>query len=458
MHNLTDTIIAVSSSAGARTIIRVAGSDAFNTVSRLLGGIDLSKKRAAQNVSIQIEDDFCVRAILYTFPAPASYTGDNICELHCLCCNEAVERIYQKLIDLQCVPADGGEFTYRAYVNGKMDISQAEAVAAIVSGSNQYQIAAAQRVLSGAIEQTVGRISEKILTLLSLVEAGLDFSEEDIEFVSQVQAVNETEQILAEIEKLLAGSISFEQVAEADSVAVTGTPSCGKSSLVNASLGFERSIVSQTDGTTRDVLGHWLKLKKCDCVLFDCAGIGQEPQGLLEQYAQTATIEAAKNACFVVFCVDVSKTDYKNDIEILNFMGITPAIFVATKCDLLRPDELKNKLAELNSLFKKEFLTTSAKTGNSIENLKQRIEQLIISQRTVSPESAEKIAITKRHQQSAATAADNARLAKGELQRQSGETAAMYLRSAAQELSVLSSEHIDEAILGKIFSSFCVGK
>lgn len=457
MHDLTDTIIAVSSGTGARTIIRIAGDNAFRVVSRLSGAA-VPKERAVKEISIPIEADFAAGGLLYTFSAPASYTGDELCEIHCQCCGQGFEAVYQKLLEAGCVSAAGGEFTYRAYLNGKMDISQAEAVAGIVSGSNQYQIAAGQKVLAGAIGQKTASAAEKTLELLSLLEAGLDFSHEDIEFISQSQALDIAAQIVAEIDELLSGTISFEQVLEADSVGLAGRPGSGKSSLVNAALGFARSIVSESDGTTRDVLSHLLEMKNCDCVLFDCAGLYQDPAGELEKAAQAAAVETLKSACVIVFCVDVSRPGYTPDLAILELIGKRAAVFAATKCDTLKPTELKAKLAELNDLFKNDFLATSARTGAGIDELKNKIEQLIISQRSSSPQSGERIAITKRHRQTIAQAAENIRLAMVEIRNQSNETAVMFLRNAVENLSAPDSEYIDEAVLNKIFSGFCIGK
>jgi len=460
MYNLKDTILAISSGKGqgCRKIIRCSGGESINALSGLLGGCVVTKHRAVTGVEIPICNSLSIAACLYVFPGPGSYTGEDICELHFFAGEEVVELVYQRLLDFGLREALGGEFTYRAYVNGKLDLSQAEAVAEIVAGSNQYQLAAAQKLLSGALSSKVSQISDRIIELLSLIEAGLDFSTEDIEIISAASAVALAKNIGGLLDELVAGSISFEQIIEADSVAAAGVANAGKSSLVNAILGFERSIVSDEAGATRDVLEHWLRLENCGCVVFDCAGLVAEPRGLLEGLADAGAVEALRNATFVIFCVDITSENHGMDAEILRRLGRDVAIFAATKCDLVSEEKLRERLDVLKSEFGVDFLVTSSKSSVGVAEIKSRLQDMIISRTSASAEASGRVAIMQRHMQAVKDASEDIGNAVGELEKDSFETAAMFLRDGLTAISSLKTEHVDELILDKIFSSFCVGK
>lgn len=452
MYNLNDTIIAVSSGAttSLKKIVRISGDKTFDIL-RVCTGQLLQRQRQIISISINIEE-FEIECLVYFFVSPNSYTGEDIAEIHICGCDEVVENIFSKLLSAGCRSAHAGEFTYRAYVNGKIDLSRAEAIAAIIESSNEYQLAASQKLFGGSIESKVGQIRKDILELLSLIEAGLDFSSEDIEIISKAKASKSANNILNNLKELLSGSITFEQISQAPSVVVCGAANAGKSSLVNALLGENRSIVSEQSGTTRDVLEHWLKLEKCDCVLFDSAGIIPNPKDILQNLANQAALKAIDDATVLIFCADSAKKDYSEDLKILQQFKNKPDIYAASKCDLV------NENNELKNLFGGEFLPVSAHKNINLEELKQTIDQRIISQTAKSTEAEGKTALTERHRQAVNSAAVNIENANAEIEKGNEEIAAYLLREALQNLSKLATEHIDEAILDNIFSKFCIGK
>ena len=459
-YDINDTIIAVSSgtTSSAKKIIRISGDRTFDILKTLTEDEHLPKQRKIVPALLKINEDFTAEAKLYSFPCPHSYTGDDLAEIHLFACDEIVELLFSKLFSLGCRGAEAGEFTYRAYLNAKMDLSQAEAVAQIISSSNQYQLCAAQRLFGGSIEKMVRQIREDILELLSLIEAGLDFSTEDIEIIGTKKAVETTRRIHSELDELLAGSITFEQIADAPSVIIAGSVNTGKSSLVNALIGAKRSIVSDQSGTTRDVLEHWLKLDKCDCILFDCAGLVAEPADVIHALASTAALKAVNDAMVIIFCADITKEDYSTDLEVLKRLSKKPAIYAATKCDLLTASDTGEKLVLLKQLFGRDFAATSSKDLSGLEKLKKLIQQNIITQTSDTAEAPEKTALTARHRQAVAEAIKNIENACAELSQNNEEVAAMFLRSALQNLASFEAEHVDEAILETIFSRFCIGK
>ena len=338
----------------------------------------------------------------------------------------------------------------------------------IIVGSNKFQLAAAEKLLAGRLAETTAQIRSAMMDLLSLLEASLDFSGEDIEFVARPEAVEKLAQIKDELEQLLSRRYGDESVIDLPAVGIAGAPNAGKSSLLNKLLGKERSIVSDQRKTTRDVLTGLLTLRHCRCVLFDCAGLILEPDNILDELAQQAAAEALRNSHVVVFCIDISKTDYSEDIAIRKLIEPKALMPVAAKSDLLTENMLTDHLDELNKLFATEFIPTSAETGSGVERLRKTIDMKLI-EATLGPaaksaalpfaETLESgLALTARHRQAVTEAIENISESISELKAGNDEVTAMMLRTAYQAISNIEQETIDEQILEKIFSRFCIGK
>jgi tRNA modification GTPase len=299
---------------------------------------------------------------------------------------------------------------------------------------------------------------------LSLIEAGLDFSGEDIEFITCDGAVERLVEIKEQLEQLLSGNISYESVIDLPAVGIAGAPNAGKSSLLNKLLGEARSIVSAQRKTTRDVLTGLLTLRHCNCVLFDCAGLMHQTHNILDELAQQAAVESLQNSSVVVFCVDASKKDWSEDITIRKLIEPKTLIPVATKCDLLSEEMLANRIAGLNKLFNVEFLPTSAETGIGLEQLRKTIDKKLIEPALGSgsegqvAEQASGVALTARHRQAVTEAIENIEESVSELKAGNNEVTAMMLRAAYEGLSSIAQQHVDEEILERIFSRFCIGK
>ncbi len=478
MYELDDTIVAISSPMpGQRIIVRMTGPNTLDTCQQIFsppikikqGTSDEGQETRLVNGSVVIDEELKIDAMLYFFVTPYSYTGDDVAEIH-IDTNPAVaEALMSKLLSSGLRMAGPGEFTARAYLNGKMDLSQAEAVNEVVVSSNKFQLAASEKLLAGRLGQTTSRIRSELMDCLSLIEAGLDFSGEDIEFISRAEAVERLTQIKNELEGLLTGSVSYEEVVDLPAVGIAGAPNAGKSSLLNKLLGKERSIVSEMRKTTRDVLTGVLTLAHCRCVLFDCAGLIPATNNILDELAQQAAIEALRNSSMVLFCVDIAKADWDEDISIRTLVEPRILIPVATKSDLLSEEILANHLSEISGLFGAEFSPTSVVTETGIEPLRKTIDRKILELTTSKdgglqvPEQISSVALTTRHKQAVTEAIENVIESTHELEEGNDEVASMMLRAAYQGLYDIESamsgpERADEQILTRIFSRFCIGK
>ncbi len=459
MYELNDTIAAISSpSSDKRVIIRITGPGTIGIVGVVFR--PSTGKVGAGGVSagvVVIDSELEVDAKLYLFLSPRSYTGEDVAELHIYTNPAAVEVLMAGLLDRGVRPAGPGEFTARAYLNGKIDLAQAEAVNEIIAGSNRFQLAAAERLLAGRLAETTRQLRSEMLDCLGLIEAGIDFSGEDIEFISRSDATERLERIKERLEKLLAESVRCESVIDLPAVGIAGAANAGKSSLLNSLLGWERSIVSQQNKTTRDVLTGEMSLVRCRVVIFDCAGLAMQAQtgNILDELAQQAAVEALQKAAVVIFCVDIAKAGWAEDVSVRGIIENKVVIPVATKADLVRADLLVEHTSRLKDLFGSRFVATSSKTGSGMEQLREAIDGAVIEVTAGSAGSG--TALTARHRQAITEAIEDVGEASSEIKAGNDEVAAMMLRSAYQRISNIE-QHVDEQILENIFSRFCIGK
>jgi tRNA modification GTPase len=473
MYELNDTIVAVSSlTSGVRAIVRISGPATIQICKQIFIPSITNEQGGLIAGNVIIDAELKVDAVLYLFAAPRSYTSEDVAEIHIYANRAVTEVLMENLLGMGLRMAGPGEFTARAYLNGKIDLAQAEAVNEVVVSSNTFQLAAAEKLLSGRLSETTAKVLSAMMDCLSLIEAGLDFSGEETEFITRQQAVERLMEIKGELEQLLSGSIRYESVVDLPAAGIAGAPNAGKSSLLNKLLGQERSIVSDERKTTRDVLTGLLTLAHCKCVLFDCAGLVPKPDGILDELAQQAAIEALRNSSIVIFCVDIAKEDWSEDIAIRQLMQPEVLIPVATKSDLLSEKILAGRLAKLNKLFATEFLEVSIKNGGRIEGLRQAIDRKIVElavgasavhgrPRRFSEGGQEAIALTIRHRRAVTEAIENINEAINEIEAGNDEVAAMMIRAAYQGIcDIQQPRHIgvDDEILERIFSRFCIGK
>jgi tRNA modification GTPase len=358
-------------------------------------------------------------------------------------------------------PAAPGEFTQRAFLNGRMDLTQAEAVAEIVSAANTTQLAAAERLLGGRFAEVIAQVRAAIIELLGNLEAGLDFSEEAIEFITADAATAQIAQLRRQLTALLDGSVRCERLIDLDAVGLAGAPNAGKSSLLNALLGRPRSLVSPAEATTRDVLTGVLSLARLDCVLFDCAGLlTGEPAALspVDALSHQASLTALNRAAVVVFCVDLGKRDIRSDVALRDHIVGPRVLFAATQADAVAENDRPARLARLQEAFGEPFWVTSARDGTGVAAFKDRLEETLAALRAGDRDHEDRLTLNQRHEQRLRQAVKVLGESADEIEADSAEIAAMLLRQAYDLLGTLEHEHLSETVLASIFSRFCVGK
>ncbi|MDI6448954.1 tRNA modification GTPase [Anaerobaca lacustris] len=456
----TDTIVAVSSAAGGpRSIVRITGPDALAACQRVFTEPIALRTNGVLCASVAVAPGVAVDATVYLFFSPHSYTGETLAELHVHAGPALVAALVEQLLATGLRAAGPGEFTARAYLNGKLDLAQAEAVNEIVAGSNRFQLDAAERLLSGRLTETTKAAHLALVDCLSLIEAGLDFSGEDIAFIGPADATQRLARIRDELEGLLTGSIRYESLIDLPSVGIAGAPNAGKSSLLNALLGHERSLVSDRRKTTRDVLSGLWTTDRFQCVLFDCAGLLTVAEDILDRLAQQAAIEALRHCQAVVFCVEAAKPDIGEDLAIRALIQPKTVLYAASKADLLSPADSQRAVETLAQAFAGPFLPVSALTGQGLRQLQDLVERsLSAGQETATREGRDTVALTARHRQAVSEAVANIDQAIVQIEQGADEIAAAMICAACQALSDIEQQPIDEQVLDHIFSRFCVGK
>ncbi|MFC1761923.1 tRNA modification GTPase [Planctomycetota bacterium] len=457
MFDPNDTIVAVATPPTAlRSIIRISGPACRDLCARL-GQPLTHESRKIYSTHLILDKDLSLAAQLYVFCSPRSYTGQDVIEIHAHAAPVIVNRLLEHLLACDGVRRAGpGEFTARAYLNSKLDLAQAEAINEIIHSTNQLQLSAAQALLQGRLGVSLDRARQALLDCLALLEADLDFSQEDIELISRDEAVARLDNIVENLQTLLDRGLSDQNLIHLPSVGLAGLPNAGKSSLFNALLERPRSIVSDTERTTRDVLGATLSLAHHRCVLFDCAGLLERPFTLLDRLAQQAALESLQHCRLVIFCVDINKSSWQDDYQLYRQLDPAETLLVATQIDRYA-GENQPTLDNLQTLWGHSPLPVSAHTGENLQSLRDALNRHLGP--SSSPLSGDDILVTlgARHRSGINNSIETVGLAITALHDGLTEVAAMYLRTAYQHLGE-TAQHVDEEILGQIFGRFCIGK
>ena len=472
MGEANDTIVAVASGVGgAIALIRVSGSEAIaicDSVIRCRSGRKLAYEKGYTLHYVDIIDgDGAVvdDVIISLFRNPISYTGEDMVEISCHASTYIQKEILNILVNNGARVATAGEFTIRAFLAGKLDLSQAEAIADMISTTDKASHAIASNQMRGGYSLEFSALRDKLIELISLIELELDFGEEDVEFVDRAALLTIVDQILSKVEELKGTFSLGNALKDGVAVAIVGSPNAGKSTLLNAILMEDRAMVSDIAGTTRDVIEESLTLNDVRYRFLDTAGI-RSTDDELEKMGIQRTFTTIDRAQVVVLMIDsvtcVSDKDqmcYVDTlIDALALQEDKQLILVLNKLDSLTKLELEVIMELARSLEGAGYsvVTMSAKSGEGIESLKSELIGLVDTSKLYSGCT---IVSNARHYNALHSASISLHTAKQSLSSNiSSDLLSQDLREVLHNLGLITGDITTDDILGSIFSKFCIGK
>ncbi|RAJ11841.1 tRNA uridine-5-carboxymethylaminomethyl(34) synthesis GTPase MnmE [Olleya aquimaris] len=462
IYNDTIVALATASGAGAVAIIRLSGKDAIAIADGCFVSVKNNKSLVKQNTHTIhlghiIDDKRTIDQVLVSvFKNPNSYTGEDVVEVSCHGSIYIQQEIIQLFLRKGCRMANAGEFTLRAFLNGKLDLSQAEAVADLIASDNEASHQIAMQQMRGGFSSEIAKLREELMNFASLIELELDFAEEDVEFADRSQFKTLVERISFVLKRLIDSFAVGNVIKNGIPVAIVGEPNVGKSTLLNALLNEERAIVSDIAGTTRDTIEDELVIEGIGFRFIDTAGI-RDTKDVVESIGIKKTFEKIEQAQVVVllFSAEEFKAEgprLKVEIEkIKNRFPLKPMLIIANKIDKLNDAD---KVA-LTSQFETIHLL-SAKTGVGVDSLK---EKLIGFVNTGALRNNETIVTNTRHYDSLLKASEEIEKVKHGLETGlSGDLLAIDIRQALYHFGEITGEITSDDLLGNIFANFCIGK
>jgi tRNA modification GTPase len=458
MHNKLsgwdDTIVALATAPGISAIgvIRVSGKEAINIVNELFTSKDLTKQHThTLHVGfLKDEENKLDEVVVSLFKAPSSYTGEDIIEISCHGSPYIQQQVIQAIIKHGARLARAGEFTQRAFLNGKLDLTQAEAVGDLIASNTAASQKAAITNIRGGFSQVLKDLREQLIQFSSLLELELDFSEEDVEFADREKFTKLIESISSVVNNLLKSFMLGNVIKNGVNVAIVGRPNAGKSTLLNTLLNENRAIVSEIAGTTRDTIEEVLNIEGILFRLIDTAGIREHTQDVIESMGVVRSLEKIEQADIIVYVFDVLDTTEKEFQRVIEQFEKEnkQVIYVANKSDV--------RSSFSTDHFRKNILFISAKEHIGIDKLK---EQLFISA-TGSQTLAENVIITNARHYEALQFLQGALndISEGLKEELSPELLTPDIRRSLHYLGEITGEITNEDRLDYIFSKFCIGK
>jgi len=442
MSNQEDTIAAITTppGKGGVGIVRVSGSEASHVARAILGNVP--KARYADLTWFKNNNnEFIDKGIAIYYPRPNSYTGEDVLELQGHGGPVVMQMLLQAVLEQGVRLAEAGEFTQRAFLNDKMDLAQAEAVADLIDSGSAQAARAAVRSLQGAFSDVVNSLVDQTIDLRAYVEAALDFPEEEIDFLAtdelKLRFDNLNKEFVALQKRVQQGAL----LREGLTAVIVGKPNAGKSSLLNRLAGYEAAIVTDIPGTTRDVLKEQITLDGLPIHIVDTAGL-RESDDVIEQEGIRRAHSALEQADLVIQLVDVRSP---GDINDLNLESDLPRLTVYNKIDTVDTDMQQ----------KPEAVYLSAKTGFGVDNLVQKLKDIVGFQ----SDAINTLGARTRHLNALNAAEQHIQIAHQHLTvSKAGELVAEELRLAQDYLNKITGEFTSDDLLGKIFGSFCIGK
>ena len=458
-----DTIIALAtaSGAGAIAVLRVSGPKAISVSNTLFKSIHdknlLNQPTHTIHLGHIVDGDRVLDEVLVSiYKNPQSYTGEDVVEISCHGSSYIQQEILQLFIRNGCRSANPGEFTLRAFLNGKMDLSQAEAVADLIASDSAAAHQIAMQQMRGGFSSEIKKLREELLNFASLIELELDFSEEDVEFADRSQFEDLLQRIVKVLKYLIDSFSTGNVIKNGVPISIIGAPNVGKSTLLNALLNEDKAIVSNIAGTTRDAIEDELIIEGIKFRFIDTAGIRQtddtvESIGIKKTFAKMAESQV------IIQLIDASLISKANTADILASLVETKAqypeketLVVLNKMDLADKALLSKVFSEL------EPLHMSAKTGTGVELLKTKLLDMV---HTGKLQNNDTIITNARHYDALRLALENIQKVQDGMQSGlSGDLLAIDIREALYHFGRITGEISTDDLLGNIFANFCIGK
>jgi tRNA modification GTPase len=459
---LDDTIAALATAhgTGAIAVIRLSGKKSFGIIDRIFYTKDLKPKKISPEKGYTVhfgliaENGIVIDEVLVTkFNSPHSYTGEDSIEISCHGSIYIQQQILQLLLKYGARMAQPGEFTLRAFLNGKFDLSQAEAVADLIASNSGLSHQVAMQHMRGGFSSKIKVLRDHLINFASLIELELDFSEEDVEFADRSDLKKLIKTIIGIIEKLVTSFEVGNVIKHGIPVAIVGKPNAGKSTLLNVLLEDDRAIVSEIPGTTRDTIEDEITIEGVLFRFIDTAGI-RTTTDVIEQIGVNKAFDAIKKSAIIIYLFDVhelSSGDLKMEIDLIkDHIGSSQLLIVGNKIDVENLDDLKREYNDFDVTY------ISAKEQRNIDELKSKLVNLFDA-RTVN--TTDTIVTNARHAEALKRSATALEIVlKGLDKNIAGDLLAIEIRYALDELGSITGEVTNEDLLDSIFTRFCIGK
>ena len=459
----TETIAAIASAMtnSGIGIIRISGEDAFDVIDKIYRSqkgnklLSQCKSHTIHYGHIYDEDEIIDEVMVLLMRAPNSYTREDTVEIDCHGGTLVMRRILEVVLKNGARPAEPGEFTKRAFLNGRIDLSQAESVMDVISSKNDFALKSSMQQLNGALTGKIKEIRGKIIHEIAFIESALD----DPEHIS-IDGYGENlliiiEKLMQKMNQMIASSENGSLLKEGINTVIVGKPNAGKSSLLNALVGRERAIVTDIAGTTRDVLEEQINLNGITLNIMDTAGI-RSTEDVVEKIGVDKALSLVDKADFIIYVVDTSTALDENDEKIIDAIREKKAIILLNKSDLIQvtgEDEIKEKLSGADH----KMIAISAKENLGIDVLEETITEMFFHG-TIS--FNDEVYITNiRHKNALIQAVESLKLVKQSVE--NGMPEYFYsidLMNAYEELGTIIGEAVEDDLVNEIFSKFCMGK
>ena len=455
-----DTICGISTpiGEGGISIIRISGDKCLDIIDKIFKGVNKSSVKEMKTYTMKyghihnIENTEVIDEVIISYmKGPKSFTAEDVVEVNCHGGVTSTNRVLQEIIKSGARIAEPGEFTKRAFLNGRIDLSQAEAVMDIIRAKTDLSMKSAVMQSSGYLSREINKLREYMLNTLALIEYSVDFTEDDEEVDESipVRIIEQLSKAKNEMNMLLKNADEGRIIRDGLKLAIVGKPNVGKSSLLKALLKEKRAIVTDIPGTTRDVIEEFINLDGIPVKVIDTAGI-RETDDIVEQIGVEKSREKMNEADLVIFVLDSSRELDDEDREILERLKDKKYIVLLNKVDLeskINEDEVKDL---------ENIIRISAKSGFGLEDLKSKIKDMFFDGE-VDTESL--IISNSRHKQALYRALENCELAEGKVKANEFlDLISIYVTAALKALGEITGSELEEDLVNKIFSEFCVGK